>query len=89
MIGIEPTWQDLDDLLSRHGLTDRGVATMRWALARLRTLLGDSWLSRQYRKQGRLPGELLVAGTHRYDYHRRCGSFCGSTMRSPSPPSPS
>jgi hypothetical protein len=39
---------------------------MRWALARLRTLLGDSWLVRQYRKSGPLPGELLFAGTHRY-----------------------
>lgn len=66
VIGSEPTWQDLDDLISRNGLTDQGVATMRWALKRLRTLLGDSWLVRQYRKQGRLPGELLLAGTHRY-----------------------
>jgi hypothetical protein len=66
VIGSEPTWQDLDDLISRNGLTERGVATMRWALTRLRTLLGDSWLLRQYRKQGRLPGELLFAGTHRY-----------------------
>lgn len=65
MIGTEPTWQDLDDLISRGGLTDRGVTTMRWALTRLRTLLGNSWLDRQYRKQGRLPGELLFAGTHR------------------------
>jgi hypothetical protein len=66
VIGTEPTWQDLDDLISRNGLTDQGVATMRWALARLRTQLGDSWLARQYRKQGRLPGELLFAGTHSY-----------------------
>ncbi|OLB78231.1 MAG: hypothetical protein AUI14_13900 [Actinobacteria bacterium 13_2_20CM_2_71_6] len=66
VIKTEPTWQDLDDLISRNGLTDQGVATMRWALTRLRTLLGDSWLVRQYRKQGRLPGELLLAGTHRY-----------------------
>jgi hypothetical protein len=66
VIRSEPTWEDLDNLISRTGLTDRGVATMRWALGRLRTLLGDSWLVRQYRKQGRLPGELLLAGTHRY-----------------------
>jgi len=66
VIGTGPTWQDLDDLISRAGLSDQGVATLRWALTRLRTLLGDSWLARQYRKQGRLPGELIFAGSHRY-----------------------
>ena len=66
MVGEEPTWQDLDGLISRNGLSDRGVETMRWAFMRLRSMLGDSWLTRQYRKQGRLPGELLLAGTHHY-----------------------
>jgi hypothetical protein len=64
--GSEPTWQELDGLISHGGLTDQGVVTVRWAIARLRTLLGDSWLGRQYRKQGRLPAELLLAGSHRY-----------------------
>ncbi|MFI5893762.1 hypothetical protein ACIA5D_27035 [Actinoplanes sp. NPDC051513] len=66
MLGSEPAWSDLDDLASSRRLTEEGVATLRWAYARLRSLLGDSWLTRQYRKQGRLPGELLFAGTHRY-----------------------
>lgn len=39
---------------------------MRWSLTRLQTLLGDSWLVRQYRKQGQIPGELLCAGTSVY-----------------------
>ncbi|MES9607084.1 hypothetical protein [Actinomadura sp. NPDC000929] len=66
MTGSELTWQDLDRLISSNGLTDQGVETTRWALMRLRMLLGDSWLARQYRKQGWIPGELLFAGTHVY-----------------------
>lgn len=62
----EPKWEELDALISRNGLSDDGTATMQWALAQLRTLVGESWLGRQYRKQRRLPAELLYAGTHRY-----------------------
>jgi hypothetical protein len=52
-------------MISRNGLSEQGVATAHWALDRLQSILGDSWLARQYRKQGRLPGEILLAGVHR------------------------
>ncbi|MEU5565487.1 hypothetical protein [Micromonospora musae] len=65
MTGDVPTWQDLDLMISRNGLSEQGIATAQWALGRLRTMLGGSWLARQYRKQGRLPSELLMAGVHR------------------------
>ncbi|WP_444950980.1 hypothetical protein [Micromonospora ureilytica] len=52
-------------MISRNGLSEQGIATALWALGRLRTMLGESWLARQYRKQGRLPSELLLAGVHR------------------------
>jgi hypothetical protein len=74
VIGDVPTWQDLDQMISRNGLSEEGVATVRWALDRLRTLLGDSWLARQYRKQGRLPGEILLAGVHQSAPGLRQGS---------------
>ncbi|MFI7437802.1 hypothetical protein [Micromonospora haikouensis] len=61
-----PTWQLIDGMVVRNGLSDNGVAAARWAIGRLRRHLGESWLSRQYRKHGWVPHVLLLAGTHRY-----------------------
>ncbi|WP_406083609.1 hypothetical protein OHA01_02275 [Micromonospora zamorensis] len=61
-----PTWQLIDEMIVRNGLPDNGVAAARWAVGRLRMHLGESWLGRQYKKQGWVPRELLLVGTHRY-----------------------
>jgi len=62
----DPTWEMLLKMLDHGGLTGEGKAAARWSLEWLRDLLGPSWLPRQYRRMGRLPGELLMFATHQY-----------------------
>lgn len=61
-----PTWQQIDEMIGRGGLSESGTAAARWALGRFRAHLGESWPGRQYDRRGWFPRELLVVGAYRY-----------------------
>jgi hypothetical protein len=61
-----PTWQLVDEMIGRGGLSGDGVRAARWAVGRFRQHLGPSWPTRQYDGRGWFPRELLAVGAYRY-----------------------
>ncbi|KKK04506.1 hypothetical protein [Micromonospora sp. HK10] len=60
----ESTWQQIDRMIGRGGLSEAGAAAARWAVDQFRARLGESWPGRQYDRGG--PLQLLAVGAHRY-----------------------
>jgi len=63
-----PTWEEMRELMDRSARSDTWKKTGRWALDQLQTLLGDDWLGRSWRAEGRLPGELVQSSGNTFAY---------------------